>query len=358
MNALHPSLLPNGLKDLLPPEAEEESRIINSLMASFRTFGYRRVKPPLVEFEENLLAPGPGQALARETFRLMDPVSGYMMGVRADTTAQIARLAASRLKDTERPLRLSYAADVLRVNGTQLRPERQFCQVGCELIGANSVRDDVESALVALKALHDLGVDHVSIDLTIPVLMQALIEAYAIDEATYEAIKSCLQKRDRDGLSALECDGKDDFISLLDASGLADQAIAVLKEAKLSKAAQAPVEQMVEAYDELKNALAAYGLEKTQITIDLIEHRGFEYQEGISFTLFSANSRGELGSGGRYRPKPDGDEQATGFTLYMDTVTQIIAKPDGDKAHFVDENASWQDIKKAQDQHNIVVRKK
>lgn len=358
MNALHPSLLPNGLKDLLPPEAEEESRIINSLMNSFRGFGYRRVKPPLVEFEENLLAPGPGQALARETFRLMDPVSGHMLGVRADTTAQISRLAASRLKATERPLRLSYAADVLRVHGTQLRPERQFCQVGCELIGATSIKDDVECALVSLKALYDLGASNISIDLTIPTLMQTLFEAHALSDELQEQVKACLRKRDRDGLNALDFDGIDSFIALLDASGLAEKAVEALNQAPLPDAARVSAQDMMTAYQELNEALAAYGLNDVQITIDLIEHRGFEYQEGISFTLFSENARGELGSGGRYRPKPGGEEQAAGFTLYMDTVTQIITKPDGDNVHFVDENASWRDIKKAQDQHNIVVRKK
>ncbi len=142
MKQNHPSLLPNGLLDLLPPQAENEARTIDLFMQSFAAFGYRRVKPPLVEFEESLLGAGPGQSLAPQTFRMMDPVSGRMMGVRADVTAQIARIATSRLGDEPRPLRLSYAADVLRVNGTQLRPERQFCQVGCEMIGVDSVVSD------------------------------------------------------------------------------------------------------------------------------------------------------------------------------------------------------------------------
>ena len=151
------SLLPNGLIDLLAPNAENEARTIAAFMAEFASFGYARVKPPLVEFEESLLGEGPGQKLARQTFRMMDPVSQKMMGVRADVTAQIARIATSRLAGEERPLRLSYAADVLRVNGTQLRSERQFCQVGCEMIGTDTLMADVEMPLVALKALSSVG---------------------------------------------------------------------------------------------------------------------------------------------------------------------------------------------------------
>ena len=102
--------------------------------------------------------------MASDIFRLMDPVSRRMMGVRADMTAQIARIAGSRLKEEKRPLRLSYAADVLRVNGSQLRPERQFCQVGCELVGASTYKDDVEVALLALLGLKKAGVKNLSID--------------------------------------------------------------------------------------------------------------------------------------------------------------------------------------------------
>jgi len=123
------ALLPAGLRDLLPPEAAHEARLRESLMAMLAAHGYERVNPPLVEFEDGLLS-GLGAATAADTFRLMDPVSQRMMGVRADMTPQVARLATTRLAAAARPLRLSYAGEVLRVKGSQLRPERQFLQVG------------------------------------------------------------------------------------------------------------------------------------------------------------------------------------------------------------------------------------
>lgn len=121
------ALLPAGLRDILPPEAGFEAEICETLAADFGSHGYDRVKPPLVEFEDSLTS-GAGAAVSADTFRLMDPVSQRMMGVRADMTTQVARIALTRLTDTPRPLRLSYTGEVLRVRGTQLRPERQFAQ--------------------------------------------------------------------------------------------------------------------------------------------------------------------------------------------------------------------------------------
>ena len=107
----HPALLPTGMHDLLPPEAEMEAAVVAQLMATLTAHGYDRVKPPLVEFEDTLLS-GAGAAMATSTFRMMDPVSHRMIGVRADMTPQIARIAATRLGDAARQLRLSYAGQV------------------------------------------------------------------------------------------------------------------------------------------------------------------------------------------------------------------------------------------------------
>ncbi|NQV44142.1 MAG: ATP phosphoribosyltransferase regulatory subunit, partial [Rhodospirillales bacterium] len=114
------ALLPAGMADVLPPDAAFEATVVERLMARFGAQGYGRVKPPLLEFEENLLR-GPGSAMSSQTFRLMDPVSQRMMGLRADMTPQVARIATSRLRKAPRPLRLSYAGQVLRVKGSQLR---------------------------------------------------------------------------------------------------------------------------------------------------------------------------------------------------------------------------------------------
>src|SRR4029079_8705016 len=121
-DAPHPALLPAGLYDLLPPEAEIEAAVTARLMGVLAADGYERVKPPLVEFEETLLA-GAGTAMANDTFRTMDPISHRMVGVRADMTPQVARIAATRLAHRPRPLRPSYAGQALRGPGSLMPPE-------------------------------------------------------------------------------------------------------------------------------------------------------------------------------------------------------------------------------------------
>src|SRR5579863_8233070 len=123
------ALLPAGLRDMLPPDAETEASAVEALMEVFAAHGYQRVKPPLLEFEDSFLA-GSGAAVAEQTFRLMDPDSHRMMAVRSDTTPQIARIATTRLAEWVRPLRLSYAGQCLCVRGTQLGADRQVAQAG------------------------------------------------------------------------------------------------------------------------------------------------------------------------------------------------------------------------------------
>lgn len=362
MSDLHPSLLPNGLKDLLAPEAENEASIINNCMAVFESFGYQRIKPPLAEFEECLLAPGPGQSLSAKTFRMMDPVSGRMMGIRADTTAQIARIAGSRLGAEHRPLRLSYAVDVLRVKASQLRPDRQFCQVGCELIGSSSIKDDAEIALIALKALSHAEIKNLSIDLTIPSLADIIFDDHKLDAQARDALNVLLQKRDRDGLAEhKKSKAAQILVMLLDASGCADDALKTLANIKLPKLAKEQVQRLTAVYAELTQALVAYDLMDMNITFDLIERRGFEYQKGVSFTIFSKDVRGELGRGGRYDIQyqdADKSESATGFTLYMDGMMQAYRGQQAREYQVVDHDTQWKQIRELQKRGEKVIRGK
>lgn len=343
---MNKTLLPNGLGDLLAPQAGHEARLIENFMTTFAQFGYARVKPPLVEFEESLFAEGPGQALSRNTFRLMDPVSQQMMGVRADTTAQIARIAGSRLAKEARPLRLSYAADVLRVKATQLRPERQFCQVGCEMIGARSSRDDVEAMLVAMLALSKSGIAHLSIDLTVPTLLTHLYEELGTADDVRAALAAPLEKRDHDALAAIDDQAAKIIARIMEIIGPADDVLARLAALNLPGKAGEDVALLAEAANDLQEALGVYALDAVTVTIDPLETRGFEYQTGVSFTLFARGARGELGRGGRYNT---GGESATGFTFYMDTILRNAPVVGARGVQSVDERAAWSDIKKIQD---------
>lgn len=336
------ALLPAGLRDVLPPEAAHEARVVEALLAQFAAHGYERVRPPLVEFEESLLA-GSGVAMASQTFRLMDPVSQRMMGVRADITLQIARIAATRLAGAPRPLRLSYAGEVLRVRGSQLVPERQLCQVGVELIGAASAEADAEVISMAAEALGAFGVNGLSADLTSPRLVPALVSALGLEKVGAEDLRDALDHKDAARVAAATGSHAKLFGALLAAAGPADQALAALQKLDLPRPVKAEANHLAEVVRLVRAANPSLDL-----TIDPVENRGFEYHTGVSFSLFVPGVRGELGRGGRYvagapfasRAKKASEtvgagEPATGFTLAMETVLQALPDPEPARRLFV-----------------------
>src|SRR6266853_1132256 len=144
-----------------------------------------------------------GAAMASDTFRMMDPISHRMIGLRADMTPQVARIAATRLAHKPRPLRLSYAGQVLRVKGSQMRPERQIGQAGAELIGAGGPAADIEVIAVAGEALAALGVPDLSVDLTLPTLVPVIAEAYGIAGERAADLRAALDRKDMAAVASL-----------------------------------------------------------------------------------------------------------------------------------------------------------
>ncbi len=312
------ALLPTGLADLLPPDAEREDAATRRLFDCFAAWGYERIKPPLLEFEDGLLD-GVGAVHADQTFRLMDPASQRMLGMRADITPQAARIAASRLATAPRPLRLCYAGDVLRVRGSQLRADRQFRQVGVELIGSgHAARGDAEVILLAADALSQVGIEGLSVDVNTPTLAREVCRAFDTPAGPQERIAVALHRRDA---AALQASGGGPAVAplaaLLGTSGAAAPALARIGRITLPRAAQALVERLAEVVE-----LVAAEAPELALTVDAVESRGFEYHTGISFTLFARRERHELGSGGRYRTA--GGEPATGFTLVADTLRRAL----------------------------------
>ncbi len=319
------SLLPNGLRDGLAPEAAHESSVLERLMKGFHSFGYDRIDPPLVEFEENLLD-GVGAAVAPHTFRLMDPVSQRMMGVRADITPQVARIAGTRLRKQSRPLRLTYAGSVLRVRGTQLRPERQFRQAGCELIGVDSPRADAEIIELAAESLGTVGVEGLSVDICLPTLVPSICRIYGVEQ---DAVFAALDQKDASAVAELGGEIGPLLVDLLNASGPAEDALNKLAKIELPQAVAAERARLEMVAGQLMRRLPTLSL-----TIDPVERKGFEYQQGLSFTLFARNVRGELGRGGRYFLAGE-DEPAIGFTVYLDTILRAVPAPEKGRKVFL-----------------------
>ena len=318
---LHKALLPQGLRDLLPPAAAAEAEAVGRLIAVLSSHGYERVKPPLMEFEENLLS-GAGAAMAPETFRLMDPISQRMIGLRADMTTQIARIAGTRLANAPRPLRLCYAGQALRVKGSDMRPERQIGQVGAELIGSDAVAADVEAVMLAAEALLSLGIDGLSVDLTLPTLVPAVCRDAGVTGGSLDKLRQALDHKDAAAVAASGGKAASVLQGLLAAAGASGTALKAIAALPLSSAAAAERARL--------NAVAAglaAAMPSLAITIDPVENRGFEYHTGVSFSFFARCSKAELGRGGRYRTGNGGGgegEDATGFTIYTDAVVEAM----------------------------------
>ncbi|MBT3238111.1 MAG: ATP phosphoribosyltransferase regulatory subunit [Rhodospirillaceae bacterium] len=344
------ALLPAGMCDVLPPEAENEALTTQRLMGALTAYGYEHVKPPLIEFEDSLLT-GNGAAMAEQTLRLPDPVSQKMMGVRADMTLQVARIATTRLNKAPRPLRLCYAGQVLRVRGTQLRPERQFGQVGAELIGSNDATADAEVIIIGIQALQALGIGELSVDIAMPSLVSAILNDLDLDKDAENETRSALDRKDSAAVGNLTKALGDKTTTLLTdmlaATGEATSALQALAAMKLPKAAKTEFKSLNNVIDTLRAAIP-----DLKLTIDPVEGRGFEYHSGATFTFFAKGVRGELGSGGRYMAN---GEDATGLTLFMDTVMRATPDIERGRRIYLAPGTDWATARQLQEDGWITV---
>ncbi|MDH3702358.1 MAG: ATP phosphoribosyltransferase regulatory subunit [Alphaproteobacteria bacterium] len=313
------ALLPDGLRDSLPPAAGHEAAVHEALLATFVARGFERVDPPLVEFEDSLLD-GAGESVALSTFRLMDPVSQRMMGVRADMTPQVARIALTRLRKAPRPLRLCYGGSVLRVRGSQLQPEREFRQAGVELVGADEATADIEVILLAQDALQAAGAQRLTVDLTLPALVPAIFDRCKLDDGVRAELRAMLARKDAAGVAEIGGKAAADLQKLLAAAGSATAALKALAAISFDGKAASELARLVAVVAALERKAPDLA-----ITVDPVENRGFEYHSGLSFTFFAGGVRGELGCGGRYLA--GGGEPATGFSLFLHNLLRALPAP-------------------------------
>jgi ATP phosphoribosyltransferase regulatory subunit len=224
-------------------------------------------------------------------------------------------------------LRLSYAGQVLRVTGSEIRPERQVGEVGAELIGAEGPAADVEVIAVAGEALAAVGVPHLSVDITLPTLVPAIAEAYGITGGRAAVLRAALDHKDIAGVGAVAGEAGELLSRLLAAAGPAAATLAALDRLDLPERARAERMRLGAVLDGLCAAAP-----ELKVTVDPVENRGFEYHTGISFTFFAGGAAahgpiGDLGRGGRYDAgDPSAPEPATGFTLYTDTILRTLPR--------------------------------
>jgi ATP phosphoribosyltransferase regulatory subunit len=252
-------------------------------------------------------------------FRFVDPASLRTLALRSDITVQVGRIAATSMATAPRPLRLCYAGEVAVIASDQLDPARQRLQIGAELIGSDSAAAAVEIVDVAIEALSAAGAQGISVDFTLPDLVDTLAEsALPLSPQKVEGVRRELDAKDA---GALKAAGGEAYLPLLYAAGPFDEASRRLAAIDAGGALATRLEGL--------RQIAARVEGKARVTLDPAERHGFQYQSWFGFTLYAEGARGTLGRGGTYRV--GGGEPATGFSLYIDPLVDALGDaPAGD----------------------------
>ena len=316
-------LLPEGLEDRLPQSAARITRAMRACLDVLDSYGYDRVRPPLLEFEASLAQRMEG-IHTRQMFRFVDPASLRTLALRSDITPQLGRIAATSMADAPRPLRLAYCGDTALIRASQLDPARERLQLGAELIGADTAAAAGEIVMLAIRALQAAGLTGISVDFTLPDLVDTLAaDAMPLAAGQVDAVRRELDTKDAGGLKAA---GGDAYLPLLYATGPFDEAMATMRDIDAGGA-------LGSRLDALETIAARIG-DSARITLDPTERHGFEYQSWFGFTLYAHGVRGAAGRGGTYTIGGS-DEPATGFTIYVDGIAEAAPEIEARKTVYL-----------------------
>lgn len=321
-------LLPEGIEELLPEQAERLERLRRNLLDLFASWGYRLVIPPIIEHLESLLV-GTGRDLELQTFKLTDQLTGRLLGVRADMTPQVARIDAHRLKSTA-PTRLCYVGPVLHTRPQGFARTRSPFQVGAELYGHGTIESDVEILQLMVETLTVVGLSRPHIDLGHVGVFRGLAREAQLDAAQEQVLFDALQRKAQPEIKAyldslaIAPEYRRMLTSLVDLNGDGG----VLAEAReVLRPAGAAVQQALDNLEQIAQ-LARRKMPDIALHFDLAELRGYHYQTGVVFAAFVPGHGQEIARGGRYDDIGrafGGARPATGFSTDLETL--ILLSP-------------------------------
>jgi len=318
-------LLPEYVEDILPPYARQAEALRRRLLDLFDGYGYDLAIPPLVEYLDSLLT-GAARDLDLKTFKVVDGLSGRMLGVRADMTPQAARIDA-HLINHEGATRLCYAGPVLRTRPAGLASREPF-QLGAELFGYAGIEADLEIQELLLAALDSAGVPEARLSLGHAGLFRALAAGARLPEERAAAMYAALRGKDVPEVEALSADlaapWREAFCQLPGLYGGAE----ALQRARDVLPDQSAIRQALDQLDRLFVAGNAQG--KASVAVDLSDLRGDGYHNGATFAAYAGGQARAVALGGRYdgagsvfgRGRP-----ATGFSLDLRQILDCLAEP-------------------------------
>ena len=330
-------LLPEGIEELLPPQAQQLEGLRRRLLDLFTSWGYELVIPPMAEYLDSLLI-GTGNDLDIQTFKLTDQLSGRLLGIRADITPQVARINASRMGDRVGPVRLCYQGTVLHTRGDGLGGSRSFTQIGAELYGHPTVESDAEMVCLMIEAMQTSGIENVYIDLGHVGIFRAMSKSAGLDQDQESVLFDALQRKaipeveELVGNLNLDSATRKGFTDLVWLNGDVD----VLDEARQKFAGN---DEVIHALDELAHVAESVVRQRPglQLHFDLAELRGFHYHTGVVFAAYQQGQGRAIAQGGRYDDigKVFGKARpATGFSADLRALTVLgvsdeVVRPGG-----------------------------
>lgn len=326
----NPWLLPEGIEEILPPQASRVETLCRRVLDLYRSWGYELVIPPLMEFLESLLT-GTGADLDLQTFKIIDQLSGRLLGIRADTTPQVARIDAHNLKRNV-PTRLCYLGTVLHARPESSGGTRCPLQVGAELYGHQGVESDAEVLALMLETLDVAGIEGVHVDIGHVGVYQGIMRQAGLTEIQERELFDVLQRKASSDLKVLmkawalpKKTG-----AMLEYLISANGDVSVLKKAKRALAPAGPAVQR--CLSDLQNvaALVQKRRPRAPLYFDLAELRGYHYHTGIVFAAYVPGSGQGIAFGGRYdnigrafgRARP-----ATGFSTDIKVLHALGSLP-------------------------------
>ena len=314
-------VLPDHFADVLPSEARHIEELRRDLLDIARGYGYELVMPPLLEHLESLLT-GAGEALDLQTFKLVDQLSGRMMGLRADSTPQVARIDA-HLLNRQGVTRLCYCGPVLHTRPGGPHATREPLQFGAEIYGHGGLEAELEALQLALDCLKAARVQAPSVDMADARIVKALLEGVVLEGDLLARVHAALAAKDGSELRDLTRDfpapSRQGLLALIELYGDEE----VLTEAQK---ALAPLPAVRQALLNLK--WLADHLDGVRLSFDLADLRGYSYYTGARFSIYAQGANDALVRGGRYdevgavfgRNRP-----AAGFSLDIKSLVAVLA---------------------------------
>jgi ATP phosphoribosyltransferase regulatory subunit len=317
-------VLPDHIADILPSEARHIEELRRELLDTARSYGYELVMPPQLEYLESLLT-GTGEALDLQTFKLVDQLSGRTMGLRADTTPQVARIDA-HLLNRNGVTRLCYCGPVLHTAPAKPHATREPLQLGAEIYGHAGAEADLEVLLLAIDCLQRAGIQDITVDLADARLVRSLLAGAMATHDQLELVHAALAAKDAATLAELTAN-----FPAASREGLATLVQLYGDEKVLFDAEKAfkPNKNMHGQLLNLKQlAASVQAVQPTvKVSFDLADSRGYAYYTGARFAIYTPGATDALVRGGRYdevgsvfgRNRP-----AAGFSLDVKELVSVV----------------------------------